>query len=389
MSGRRRRRRQHLQAVGRLDDHLAGHRARPTRISLGAVDLRRHRRKLLGRPAGTATLSVDGSIGASPTSRSSCSAKIPTPNSSATARRSNSARPTRSRSSAEEAQGRGHSDRRRSSSPGGRCGSTRVNASDAFVAAFLPGSEGGGIADVLFRGPDGAASATTSRGMMSSVGPACGPGPLMAATSNYDPLFAYGYGLSQNDLSEVPQLSEERPEGGAAGADGVFFARGALPTVWTFSIGRRNHSPDRSARRLGRTRALLTFTGTGERLSAHGLTSDNLRAIECGAESAGRISVQAVRQMWSMLGWRGCVGARHSGTSRSAGRISGRRSTFRCAASRAAGADMAKTRREPGAENLGPVDDCRLPTYRLASARFNRIAAASEVIIKAAKVNSI
>jgi beta-glucosidase len=30
-----------------------------------------------------------------------------------------------------------------------------INASDAFVAAWLPGSEGGGIADVLFRQPDG------------------------------------------------------------------------------------------------------------------------------------------------------------------------------------------------------------------------------------------
>ena len=30
-----------------------------------------------------------------------------------------------------------------------------LNASDAFVAAWLPGSEGGGIADVLFRGPNG------------------------------------------------------------------------------------------------------------------------------------------------------------------------------------------------------------------------------------------
>ena len=31
-----------------------------------------------------------------------------------------------------------------------------INAADAFVAAWLPGSEGEGIADVLFRGADGA-----------------------------------------------------------------------------------------------------------------------------------------------------------------------------------------------------------------------------------------
>src|SRR5207237_1180144 len=33
-----------------------------------------------------------------------------------------------------------------------------INASDAFVAAFLPGSEGGGVADVLFRNAKGRAS---------------------------------------------------------------------------------------------------------------------------------------------------------------------------------------------------------------------------------------
>ncbi len=32
----------------------------------------------------------------------------------------------------------------------------QLNASNAFIAAWLPGSEGGGIADVLFRRPDGA-----------------------------------------------------------------------------------------------------------------------------------------------------------------------------------------------------------------------------------------
>jgi beta-glucosidase len=30
-----------------------------------------------------------------------------------------------------------------------------INASDAFVAAFLPGSEGGGVADVLLQKPGG------------------------------------------------------------------------------------------------------------------------------------------------------------------------------------------------------------------------------------------
>jgi beta-glucosidase len=61
---------------------------------------------------------------------------------------------------------------------------------DAFVAAWLPGSEGLGITDVLFGdyAPSGKLSHSWPRNM--------GQIPVNVGDLNYDPLFPYGYGLT-------------------------------------------------------------------------------------------------------------------------------------------------------------------------------------------------
>ena len=60
---------------------------------------------------------------------------------------------------------------------------------DALVASWLPGSEGAGVADVLFgrRGFSGQLSMTWPR-TEAQV-------PINVGDTNYDPLFAYGWGL--------------------------------------------------------------------------------------------------------------------------------------------------------------------------------------------------
>jgi beta-glucosidase len=65
-------------------------------------------------------------------------------------------------------------------------------AADSFVAAWLPGAEGGGVADVLFRAPDGSVP-HDFRGRLPLSWPRA---PGGAATGAATPLFAYGYGLS-------------------------------------------------------------------------------------------------------------------------------------------------------------------------------------------------
>jgi beta-glucosidase len=65
-----------------------------------------------------------------------------------------------------------------------------LEAADAFVAAWLPGGEGGGVADVLFRAPDGSVP-HDFRGRL----PVTWPRAPDAAAGASGPLFAYGFGL--------------------------------------------------------------------------------------------------------------------------------------------------------------------------------------------------
>jgi beta-glucosidase len=61
---------------------------------------------------------------------------------------------------------------------------------DAFVAAWLPGTQGEGMADVLFgdQKPTGKLSCSWPRSMDQI--------PINSGDSNYNPLFSYGYGLT-------------------------------------------------------------------------------------------------------------------------------------------------------------------------------------------------
>ena len=65
-----------------------------------------------------------------------------------------------------------------------------LDKADAFVAAWLPGTEGEGITDVLFGDykPVGKLSHSWPRSMAQI--------PVHAGAQDYDPLFRYGYGLS-------------------------------------------------------------------------------------------------------------------------------------------------------------------------------------------------
>lgn len=94
-----------------------------------------------------------------------------------------------------------------------------LNTSDAFVAAWLPGSEGGGVADVLF-------GKTDFRGKLPYSWPkASDQTAVNVGDANYDPLFAYGFGLRFADKGDLAPLPETRAS--AATADsGTLFAAG-------------------------------------------------------------------------------------------------------------------------------------------------------------------
>jgi beta-glucosidase len=88
-----------------------------------------------------------------------------------------------------------------------------INAADSFVAAWLPGPEGGGVADLLFRERDGRVR-YDFRGKLPRAWPRSPRVPTVEGHPGEEPLFPYGYGLSYRDAGELPAL----PEGAVAAA---------------------------------------------------------------------------------------------------------------------------------------------------------------------------
>ena len=70
-----------------------------------------------------------------------------------------------------------------------------INAADSFVAVWLPGLEGGGVADVLFRTAAGAVR-YDFRGRLPFSWPASPRPPAVGGRAGEPPLFPLGYGLS-------------------------------------------------------------------------------------------------------------------------------------------------------------------------------------------------
>ncbi|PZR79133.1 MAG: 1,4-beta-D-glucan glucohydrolase [Stutzerimonas stutzeri] len=101
-----------------------------------------------------------------------------------------------------------------------------INAADAFVAAWLPGSEGAGIADVLLRKADGSVQ-YDFKGKLSFSWPRTATQYANnVGQEGYDPLFAFGFGLTYADKGDLAALPEDSGVSGDEGAAGVFFARG-------------------------------------------------------------------------------------------------------------------------------------------------------------------
>ena len=114
-----------------------------------------------------------------------------------------------------------------------------LNASDAFVAAWLPGSEGGAVADVLFARTDGAV-----RNDFKGKLPFSWPRTPYQVTGNLGadpPLFAYDYGLRYADKGDLEILPEEVPQRRDSRASAhVFLSAGRLGTGWKLKVSEAN-----------------------------------------------------------------------------------------------------------------------------------------------------
>ncbi len=85
---------------------------------------------------------------------------------------------------------------------------TEINLSDAFVAAWLPGTEGGGVADVLFRRRNGRVNHDFSGTLSFSWPRSACQTTVNVGDADYDPLFPFGYGLTYRSRATVETLDE-------------------------------------------------------------------------------------------------------------------------------------------------------------------------------------
>ncbi|HMI18286.1 MAG TPA: glycoside hydrolase family 3 N-terminal domain-containing protein [Sphingomonas sp.] len=109
-----------------------------------------------------------------------------------------------------------------------------INASDAFVAAWLPGSEGGGVADVLI-GDAAGKPRHDFHGTLSFSWPrTAGQFTLNPGEKDYDPLFPLGYGLTYAHGGTAGALSEVSGVDPSLGNTSTFFAKGQVPAPFTY-----------------------------------------------------------------------------------------------------------------------------------------------------------
>jgi beta-glucosidase len=111
-----------------------------------------------------------------------------------------------------------------------------LNLANAYVAAWLPGTEGGGISDVLFRKKDGSVNFDFT-GRLSYSWPRDATGtPLNVNQEPYDPLFPFGFGLSYTATADLAALPEDPGIPAELMSTGSYFDKGVPVQPWSLRV---------------------------------------------------------------------------------------------------------------------------------------------------------
>jgi beta-glucosidase len=111
-----------------------------------------------------------------------------------------------------------------------------LNASDAFVAAWFPGSEGGGVADVLVGTAEGKPRHPFTGSLSFSWPRRASQAPLHKGVAGYDPLFPVGFGLRYGQHATLAPLPEESDVAGTVWNVDRYFQRGRTQAPWEFRL---------------------------------------------------------------------------------------------------------------------------------------------------------
>ena len=89
---------------------------------------------------------------------------------------------------------------------------SELNASDAFVAAWLPGTEGGGVADVLLKTADGSVNHDFKGKLSFSWPKTAVQTTVNKGDKDYSPLLPYGFGLTYGDKNILADNLDENSQ---------------------------------------------------------------------------------------------------------------------------------------------------------------------------------
>ena len=206
-----------------------------------------------------------------------------------------------------------------------------LNASQAFVAAWLPGSEGAGIADVLFRKADNRVAYDFTGKLSFSWPKTATQFALHRDQSGYDPLFAFGFGMTYKDRRDLPVLSEESGVTGADAPGGTLYG-GAEASAWKLEtsgavklsrIDRQRQEDTLRMEWAGGGNGTLAFTSAaGEDFSREtnadmmlvftvkadaAPAGDATLSVACGPQCSGKVALQTelgalAKGQWQRLG---------------------------------------------------------------------------------------
>jgi beta-glucosidase len=201
-----------------------------------------------------------------------------------------------------------------------------INASDAFVAAWLPGSEGGGIADVLIGDANGRAR-YDFRGKLTFSWPARADRiPGHRDEDGYAPQFPFGYGLTYLQPVELPLLSEDPGVRTPARNVERYFVNGREQPPWRLHLNgaAAQTTVDAGAQENGRR---IDWSGDGD-FAVTGPVTDLSRqatgdmavliryriessptrpvlmSVSCGADCKGTVDISALLADSAVKEWR-------------------------------------------------------------------------------------
>lgn len=111
-----------------------------------------------------------------------------------------------------------------------------INASDAFVAAWLPGSEGHGISEVLFSKANGEVNYDFTGKLSYSWPISASQTAVNRFDKSYNPLFEYGFGLNYSDKDLLEDMLDETTVITNKEIKALSILKGSVQAPWSLFI---------------------------------------------------------------------------------------------------------------------------------------------------------